>query len=83
MSRKHKTIVSIGAALASLGGAHAQANTLSDDVSSSKVSNQAAPSQLTPNALFQAGEDLMGFVMTQRPDGTLVAQHASQRRQVS
>jgi hypothetical protein len=82
MSRKHTTIVSIGAALASLGGAQAlsvgaQADTLSDDVNSSKASNQGATSQLTWNAHFQVGEDLMGFVMTQRPDGTLVAQHGS------
>ena len=33
--------------------------------------------KLEPNAHFQVGEDLLGFVMTKQADGTIVAGHSS------
>ena len=33
--------------------------------------------QAVPNTLVSTGETLLGFVMTDQPDGTVVAQHVS------
>ena len=81
MAEKSKILLSLGAALASLTGfsvqgAEAKQATLNDDVTS--PAKQALDSaKLAANAHFQAGEDLLGFVMTKQADGTIVAQHSS------
>ncbi|UPJ25890.1 His-Xaa-Ser repeat protein HxsA2 [Bradyrhizobium sp. CW1] len=80
MTDKSKILLSLGAALASLTGlsvhgAEAKPTVLNDDVTSAvKQDLHAKPA---PNAHFQAGEDLLGFVMTKQPDGTIVAGHSS------
>ena len=80
MAGTSKTVLSLGAALASLTGlsvqgAEAKTTVASDDVTSpAKLDLGAKP---TPNAHFQVGEDLLGFVMTKQPDGTIVAGHSS------
>ena len=77
-----KQILSLGAAIASLTGAQvlsteAQATSAAGDVKTSNVGAASSLPQLEPNAHYRIGEDLLGFVMTQQPDGTLVAQHSS------
>jgi hypothetical protein len=79
MAEKSKILLSLGAALASLTGMSVQGAeakpVVGNDASSSAAENAAA--KLEPNAHYQVGEDLLGFVMTKQADGTIVAQHAS------
>ena len=82
MSLNSKQIFSLGAALASLTGAQvlsteAQATVSTGDVTTPTIGTESATSKLEPNIHYRVGEDLLGFVMTQQPDGTLVAQHSS------
>jgi hypothetical protein len=80
MAEKSKILLSLGAALASLTGFSVQsveakqAIANDDTISSAKQGLDAKP---TPNAHFQVGEDLLGFVMTKQADGTIVAGHSS------
>ena len=81
MAEKSKVLLSIGAALASLSGmsvqgAEAKTAVVNDDASTA-ATQALGSAKLIPNAQFQAGEDLLGFVMTKQPDGTIVAQHSS------
>jgi hypothetical protein len=79
MTKKSKILLSLGAALASLTGMSVQSAeakpVTGNDVSASTAENTAI--KLEPNAHYQVGEDLLGFVMTKHADGTVVAQHAS------
>jgi len=81
MAKQSKSLLSIGAALASLSGlsvqgAEAKVAVVNDDASA--AAKQALDSaKPLANAHFQAGEDLLGFVMTRQADGTIVAQHSS------
>jgi len=79
MAEKSKIVLSLGAALASLTGMSVQGaeakSVTANDVSASAAENTAI--KLEPNAHYQVGEDLLGFVMTKQADGTIVAQHAS------
>jgi hypothetical protein len=81
MAEKSKSLLSIGAALASLSGlsmqgAEAKIVVVSDDAG--MPTKQALDSaKLAANAHFQVGEDLLGFVMTKQADGTIIAQHSS------
>jgi hypothetical protein len=81
MAEKSKSLLSIGAALASLSGlsvqgAEAKIAVVNDDANT--PAKQALDSAKLPaNAHFQVGEDLLGFVMTKQADGTIVAQHSS------
>jgi hypothetical protein len=80
MADKSKILLSLGAALASLTGlsvqgAEARLAVTNDDFSSS--AKQGLDVKPAPNAHFQVGEDLLGFVMTKQPDGTIVAGHSS------
>lgn len=82
MPGRSKTIFSLGAALASLAGAHmmsseAQATSNSTDVIAPTNDAVSAGAQIEPSGHFQVGEDLLGFVVTRQADGTLIAQHAS------
>jgi hypothetical protein len=80
MAEKSKLLLSLGAALASLTGMSMQGaeakTTLVDDVNSS-VKQDLNGAKPAPNAHFQVGEDLLGFVMTKLPDGTMIAGHSS------
>ena len=81
MAEKSKSLLSIGAALASLSGlsvqgAEAKPVVVNDDAST-PAKQALVSSNLVANAHFQAGEDLLGFVMTKQADGTIVAQHSS------
>lgn len=81
MAEKSKSLLSIGTALASLlglsgQGAEAKIAVVNDGPIT--TANQALDSaKPAPNAHFQVGEDLLGFVMTKLPDGTIVAGHSS------
>jgi hypothetical protein len=79
MVEKSKIVLSLGAALASLTGMSVQGAeakvVVTNDVSASAAENTIT--KLEPNAHYQVGEDLLGFVMTKHADGTIVAQHAS------
>jgi hypothetical protein len=81
MTEKSKMLLSLGAALASLTGVSTQGaeakSVIVNDEIKSQTPEQAAPTGLTPNAHFTAGDDLLGFVVTKKGDGTVVAQHAS------
>src|SRR6266513_386873 len=79
MAYKSKVVLSLGAALASLTGMSVQGAEakaiVAKDVSASASENSAI--KLEPNAHYQVGEDLLGFVTTKQADGTIVAQHSS------
>jgi hypothetical protein len=79
MTEKSRAILSLGAALASLTGMSVQGAEAKpvkgEDVGASAAKDTVI--KLEPNAHYQIGEDLLGFVMTRQPDGTIVAQHAS------
>ena len=80
MAEKSKIVLSLGAALASLTGMSiqgAEAKPVSDAASTSAAENLAIKPE--PNAHYQVGEDLLGFVMTKQADGTIVAQHLTRR----
>jgi len=81
MAEKSKILLSLGAALASLSGlsvqgAEAKMAVATDDANT-PAKQTPDSTKLIANAHFQAGEDLLGFVMTKQADGTIVAQHAS------
>src|SRR5450755_2371748 len=76
MAEKSRSLLSIGAALASLSGlsvqgAEAKITVVNDDAST-PAKQALDPAKLTANAHFQVGEDLLGFVMTKQADGTMV-----------
>jgi hypothetical protein len=79
MSKK-TAVVPLATALAALTtGAHATAPsaTPSDTGSNPVDSQQATPTNVQPNTVFTAGEDLLGLLVTQNADGSVVAQHGS------
>ena len=82
MSKK-TAVVPLATALASLttaANATAPSATQSDTGSNPADSQQATPTNIQPNTIFTAGEDLLGLLVTQNADGTVVAQHASHYR---
>jgi hypothetical protein len=78
MAEKSKVLFSLGAALASLTGLTqgADAKSIAGNEVGSSVAENSANNRLA-NAHYRVGEDLLGFVMTKRADGTVVADHAS------
>jgi len=79
MLKKQSKLLSIGAALASLAGmsvAGAEAKTAapSPDANAAGTQNPDG-SEVKANSYLQVGDELLGFVATTRPDGTLVAQN--------
>ena len=83
MAEKSKSLLSIGAALASLSGlavqgAEAKAAVVNDG-SDTQAKQALNSTKLIANAHFQAGEDLLGFVMTKQADGTIVARSEERR----
>jgi hypothetical protein len=79
MKRKPIVLVSIASALASLTGA-AQANVApssTPEETPALTNAKTGVSKLGPNVIFNAGQDLLGLLVTQNADGTVVAQHES------
>lgn len=79
---KHKSIVimPLASTLGALGGsAMVAAEAKPGPTTDAAVNAQAEPAQSgqRPNTLFSAGESLFGFVVTEKADRTIVAQHAS------
>ncbi|MGJ5182138.1 His-Xaa-Ser repeat protein HxsA2 [Bradyrhizobium oligotrophicum] len=79
MTEKSKFALSLGAALASLTGMSVQQAESKAVVAENQVStaNDSIGDKPKANAFYQAGEDLLGFVMTKQADGTIVAGHSS------
>ena len=80
MAEKSKILLSLGAALASLAGFSVQGAEAKQAVPNNDVISpmkQGLDAKPAPNAHFQVGEDLLGFVMTKLPDGTIIAGHSS------
>ncbi len=79
MKRKIFTILPLAGALGALSSAPAIAALAptNDFTSSPNQSELAKPTGLTPNTFYTAGQDLLGLVVTQLADGTIVAQHPS------
>ena len=80
MSFKKSSVVPLATALASLSGMAAAA--VSSDTPTEKtrvdVTAKTADSvKPTPTGYFNVGGDLLGFVVTQQADGTVVAGHSS------
>lgn len=73
---KKRSILTIAAALAALPHAPAIASTAPmEPTVAEPVAEPIAA--VKPNVLYQAGEELLGLVVTQRADGTVVAMHSS------
>jgi hypothetical protein len=77
--KKSKIVLSLGAALASLTGLSVQGGEATALVATEATAATAEDTitNLQPNAHYQVGEDLLGFVMTKQADGTIVAGHSS------
>ena len=81
MVKKSTLIMPLAAALAALsstGKSPAATTNTSEqpDTSASAVGSPKASDQ-QPNAMFSAGEDLLGLIVTTAADGTVLAQHYS------
>lgn len=81
MKRKSKVILPLTSALGALAGTAVAATEATSATQTVDPSNSTAPKgaevQVTPNTLVSTGETLLGFVMTDQADGTVVAQHVS------
>ena len=81
MSRKKPVILPIATALASLASIPATVDDASSKTPNSSSTTCAPNNTLAqtrqPNLVFKAGEDLLGLIVTQQADGTVVAQHSS------
>jgi hypothetical protein len=73
--------MSLAAALAALGGSAAivsgPAEAKPTDQRESTAPDAAKPSDLIPNQILSVGENLLGFIVTKTPDGTVLADHTS------
>jgi hypothetical protein len=80
MKDKKTVVVPLATALAALAtaaNATAPVTQSQDHGPAVTDSQQANSSKVQPNTIFTAGEDLLGLLVTQNADGTIVAQHAS------
>ena len=80
MKRKPVVILPLASALGALAGsAVVAAEGKSVPSADLDVTSEAAAPQSgqKANTFVSTGESLLGFVMTEQPDGTVVAQHAS------
>jgi hypothetical protein len=81
MPRKSPIIMPLAAALAALAGTAAivadpaDAKTTDQDVSNSPKAMQ--PGGMTPNRIVSVGGDFLGFIVTNKADGTVLAEHYS------
>jgi hypothetical protein len=82
MARQTPAILPLATALASLASVPATVDDAvaktPDDASSATISQNNAVAQTgRANLVFKAGEDLLGLIITQQADGTIIAQHES------
>ena len=82
MSHKPTVVLSLAAAIASLMGASTATNAKATSPANEPNGGASAPDSPSPvslkaNAVFAAGDEMMSFVMSERADGAVVAQHVS------
>ena len=81
MSNKSPKIMSLAAALAALTGTASivtdPAEAKPTDPRESTAPDAAKPSDLIPNQIPSVGKDLLGFIVSKAPDGTVLAEHTS------
>mgnify|MGYP007135545036 CR=1 FL=1 len=80
MKRKPVAILPLASALGALaGGAMDVAEAKLAPSADTAVASEAAATQSgqKPNTLVSTGESLLGFIVTEQNDGTMVAQHVS------
>jgi hypothetical protein len=82
MKRKTTKILPLASALGALAGTavvatEAQSAIPTTEPTASAASETTATPVGLPNTLVSTGETLLGFIMTDQPDGTVVAQHVS------
>lgn len=81
MAKKLPTILSLGAALASLQGVSAvNATSAAANIPGSHEANAAQSGRVAqgePNVFMSVGNDLLGLIVTTKADGTVVADHYS------
>lgn len=73
-------ILPLASALSALAGAATAStipNSVPNSISTASDQETAGQKMLTPNTIVSTGETLLGFVVCEQPDGTIVAQHAS------
>jgi hypothetical protein len=81
MSQKQRVILPIASAIASLASVPAivdeAAAKISDRSDASSSQNAAIARTGQPNVVFKAGEDLLGLIVKEQADGTVVVDHYS------
>ncbi len=79
MKYKPVVILPLASALGTLAGSAMVAAEAKPASTDAAVKSQAAAAQSgqRPNTFVSTGEALLGFVMTEQADGTVVAQHVS------
>lgn len=82
MKRRPIAILPLASALGALAGnsvaaTPAEAVVPPENTPVATPETQGARSALQPNTLVSTGETLLGFVLTEQADGTVVAQHVS------
>lgn len=78
MSQKKFSIISLAAALASLGNAATAAVPASNEVGAQPTdTDTTSADKPQANMFYQVGHDLLGMIVTEREDGTLFAGHSS------
>jgi hypothetical protein len=79
MKRKPTVIVPLASALGALAGSATVPAEAAIPSTDSAVTSEVllAHSGQKPNTLVSTGESLLGFIVTEQVDGTLVAQHSS------
>jgi len=83
MKRKATKILPLASALGTLAGSavvatevHSPVPTI-DPAASALSETKVTAEAKVPNTLVSTGETLLGFIMTNQADGTVVAQHVS------
>jgi hypothetical protein len=81
VKRKPATILPLASALAALAGGALPTTqskaAVPGDAPAATPQRVSPATTLVPNTLVSTGETLLGFVMTDQPDGTVIAQHVS------
>jgi hypothetical protein len=81
MKRKSVTILPLATALGALAGAALPPTAASSAVPADTPATTPNPVSASPaliaNTLVSTGEALLGFVVSEQPDGTIIAQHVS------
>lgn len=80
MGRKSKVVLPLATALASLAGTPAvtdQAVAKAPETTGPATQDANAVRTGSPNLVFKAGDELLGLVVSEQADGTVLAQHYS------